>query len=116
MKTPLGTEVDLGAGHIVLDGFPALCGRAQHLPLSGPCQLWPRSPISATAELLLFMSYDFQDRDEWTLAIQQQIRSILLQNDSNKSKVCIVLCSYLNKSRKYIYEYIHVVRLIRNLG
>ena len=33
---------------------------------------------------------DFQDRDEWTLAIQQQIRSILLQNDSNKSKVCIV--------------------------
>ena len=33
MKTPLGTEVDIGAGHIVLDGFPALtltpafCGR-----------------------------------------------------------------------------------------
>ena len=24
MKTPLGTELDLGAGHIVLDGFPAL--------------------------------------------------------------------------------------------
>jgi len=24
MKTPLGTEVDIGAGHIVLDGFPAL--------------------------------------------------------------------------------------------
>jgi len=24
MKTPLGTEVDLRAGHIVLDGFPAL--------------------------------------------------------------------------------------------
>ena len=24
MKTPLGTEVDLGAGHIVLDGIPAL--------------------------------------------------------------------------------------------
>jgi len=23
MKTPLGTEVDLDAGHIVLDGFPA---------------------------------------------------------------------------------------------
>ena len=23
MKTPLGTEVDLGAGHIVLDGVPA---------------------------------------------------------------------------------------------
>ena len=24
MKTPLGTEVDLGLGHIVLDGVPAL--------------------------------------------------------------------------------------------
>jgi len=24
MKTPLGTEVDLRGGHIVLDGFPAL--------------------------------------------------------------------------------------------
>jgi len=24
MKTPLGMEVDLDAGHIVLDGFPAL--------------------------------------------------------------------------------------------
>jgi len=24
MKTPLGTEVDIDAGHIVLDGFPAL--------------------------------------------------------------------------------------------
>jgi len=23
MKTPLGTEVDIGAGNIVLDGFPA---------------------------------------------------------------------------------------------
>jgi len=23
MKTPLGTEVDLGSGHIVLDGVPA---------------------------------------------------------------------------------------------
>jgi len=23
MKTPLGTEVDIGSGHIVLNGFPA---------------------------------------------------------------------------------------------
>ena len=53
MKTPLGTEVDLGAGHIVLDGFPALRERGTALPpLLGPYLLWPRSPISATAELL----------------------------------------------------------------
>ena len=49
MKTPLGTEVDLGAGHIVLGGFPALRKRGTAPPLLGPCLLWPRSPISATA-------------------------------------------------------------------
>jgi len=52
MKTPLGTEVDLGAGHIVLDGAPAPAKGAQHPPLFGPCLLWSRLPISATAELL----------------------------------------------------------------
>ena len=54
MKTPLGTEVDIGPGHIVLDGVPALRERGIVAPhLFGPCLLWPRSPISATAELLL---------------------------------------------------------------
>jgi len=53
MKTPLGTEVDLGSGHIVLDGVPAPANGALQSPLFGRCLLWPRSPISATAELLL---------------------------------------------------------------
>ena len=53
MKTPLGTEVDLGPDHIVLDGVPAPAkGAQQPPPLFGPCLLWPRSPISATAEVL----------------------------------------------------------------
>jgi len=39
MKTPLGTEVDLGAGHIVLDGFPALRERAQHPPSFRPMSI-----------------------------------------------------------------------------
>jgi len=54
MKTPLCTEVDLGPGHIVLDGVPAFRERGTTAlsPLFGPCLLWPRSPISATAELL----------------------------------------------------------------
>ena len=30
MKTPLGTEVDLGSGHVVLDGVPAPAKGAQH--------------------------------------------------------------------------------------
>jgi len=51
---PLGTEVDLGPGHIVLDGDPAPPAKgAQHpSPLFGRCLLWPWSLISATAELL----------------------------------------------------------------
>jgi len=52
MNTPLGMEVDLGPGHNVLDGIPAPAKGAQQPPIFGPCLLWPRSPISATAELL----------------------------------------------------------------
>jgi len=62
MKTPLGspTEVDLGAGaagHIVLDGFPALRERAQHPRLLGSCLLWPWSPISATSVSLVLGNF-----------------------------------------------------------
>ena len=32
MKTPLSTEVDIGAGHIVLDGFPVLRERGTAPP------------------------------------------------------------------------------------
>jgi len=57
MKTPLGTKVDLGPCNIVLDGDTALRERGTAAPpLFGPCLLWPRSPISATAELLLHSS------------------------------------------------------------
>jgi len=52
----LGTEVDLGPGHIVLDGVPAPAKGAQQPPLFGPCLLWPLSPISAAAELLFLFS------------------------------------------------------------
>jgi len=53
MKTPLGTEVGLGPSHIVLDGDPAPARKGHNSPpLFGPCLLWPRSPISAIAELV----------------------------------------------------------------
>jgi len=51
MKTPHGTEVDLG---------PCLVSAtktAQHRALLGPCLLWRRSPVSATAEHLLLVFY-----------------------------------------------------------
>ena len=56
---PLGTEVDLGPGHIVLDGIPALrkTGTAAPPHLFGLCLLWAHSPISATAELLFWYSH-----------------------------------------------------------
>ena len=55
MKTPLGTEVDLGSVHIFLDGDLAPHAREKGTAaptLFGPCLLWPQSPISATDELL----------------------------------------------------------------
>jgi len=59
MKTPLGVEVDLGPGHIALDGtqLPSVKGHSSP-PSFQPCLLWPRSPISATAELLFLFFCD----------------------------------------------------------
>jgi len=57
LSTPLCTEVVIGTGHIALDGVPAA-------PLFGPCLLWLRSPISATAELLLIYSLQFRETYE----------------------------------------------------
>jgi len=52
MKTPLGTEVDIGAGHIVLDGFPALRERDTAPPLRPTSIVATVAPLSVSAELL----------------------------------------------------------------
>jgi len=57
----LGVEVGLDPSDIVLDGDhapPPQKGEGEP-PIFGPCLLWPRSPISATAELLLRYFSDF---------------------------------------------------------
>ena len=54
MKTPLGSwygSRPRPRPHSTRRG-PAPAKGAQQPPLFGPCLLWPRSPISATAELL----------------------------------------------------------------
>jgi len=54
MKIPLGKEVGLGPGHIVLDGDPAITAATPHfrpMPIVAK-----RSPISATAALLLILA------------------------------------------------------------
>jgi len=57
MKTPLGTELNLGPArpHCIRQGpsYPRNWGHSSP-PLFGACLLWPRSPISATADELLF--------------------------------------------------------------
>jgi len=47
-----GAEIDLGPGHIVLDGVPALHKRGTAAPSFRPMSIVARSPISSTAELL----------------------------------------------------------------
>jgi len=47
MKTPLGVEVDLGRGHIVLDGVPAPAKGAQETPPS----FRPMSIVATVAHL-----------------------------------------------------------------
>ena len=58
IKMPVGTEVGLGSGHIVLDGDPVAPrkGTQQPLPTFRPTAL-ARSPISATVELLFFFLF-----------------------------------------------------------
>ena len=51
IKMPLGMEVNLGPGDVVLWGRSSHLKEAQP-PVFGACLLWQRSPISATAELL----------------------------------------------------------------
>jgi len=46
LKTPLGTEVAVGPGHIVLDGVPAPAKGAQQPP-----SFWPMSVVATVAHL-----------------------------------------------------------------
>ena len=51
MKTPLGTEVDLGPGHIVLNGVPALRAWGTAAPL-----FWSMSIVATVAYFSLLSS------------------------------------------------------------
>jgi len=51
MKTPLGTEVDIDTGHIVLDGFPALRERGTALPPPLLGEIRPMAVVATVAHL-----------------------------------------------------------------
>jgi len=81
-------EVDLGPGHNVLDWVPLSAkGAQQPPPLSGPCLLWPQSPISATAELL-FNTAVQQITKNWfhklQMSVQIRIMFVLKMNTDVK--------------------------------
>jgi len=59
MKTPLGTEVDLGSDNIVLDGTQLPPAKGAHQPLSfGPMFIVATfAHLSYTAELLFFLTH-----------------------------------------------------------
>ena len=70
MKTPLGTEVDLGPGHIVLDWVPALRERGTAAPLFSahvycghgrPSQLLLSSCLTKVMHIQKLRSVDRQD-------------------------------------------------------
>jgi len=64
ISMPLSMQVGLGPSDIVLDGDPAPLPNkgTEPPPIFGPCLLWPRSPISPTAELLLIFGRSFVKR------------------------------------------------------
>jgi len=67
---PLGTAVDLGPGHIVLDEAAPGKGHSSPAPLFDPYLLWPNGrPSSASAELLLYnrkINMNFEEKVKTT--------------------------------------------------
>ena len=86
IKTPLGTEVDLGPGHFVLDGFPAIGerGAAAH-PLFGPClchgrpsQLLLSSCISRVPQCYCYHIHAEDEDDLSLVCIRSSINAMVV--------------------------------------
>ena len=76
---PLGKEVGLDPGGNVLDeesAPPNGKGTAAPPPLFDPCPLWPRSPISATAELLYILFANCYWRFSYCIFLQHFLTAV----------------------------------------
>jgi len=73
-------------------GFPALRERGTAPPVLGPCLLWPRSPISATAELLFQLGKIENGR---------RLRLEKLACEPELIDACIKTLFMLNRSREF---------------
>jgi len=73
----------------MLDGDPAppRKGHSSPAPLFGPCLLWPRSPISATAELLFVCVRNISGTDERICAKFTGKTCLVPRSDEFKFKV-----------------------------
>jgi len=95
MKAPLGREVELDPGHIVLGGHFAL-PRNRALgttaPSFGPRLLWPRSPMSATAELLLIRIKKFIEYLRISLRLDSIYEYKKLMYYRNKTSISAASC------------------------
>jgi len=49
IRVPLGTEVRLGPGYVVLDADTAPLPKEEQLPIFGPCLLWANGWINQDA-------------------------------------------------------------------
>jgi len=91
---PLGTEIGLSPGHIVLDGDPAPHGKGTAAPTFRPMFIVAkRSPISATAELVFFQ-YTLLIR--WLVGWLDEVLMVLFLTQCdvvlNEFLTCAALC------------------------
>jgi len=97
IRIPFGMEVGLSLGDIVLDGDkapPAKGGSAAPPPLFGPCLLWPRWPISATAELLFTYIFAVLLQDLSRLSCHSIQRMFLKINTRHQAHKPVNKCDY----------------------
>ena len=102
MKTPLGMEVDLRPGFIVLDrdAVPptSLHKKGTELPsLFCPCLLWPWSPILGAAELLCIL---VTMGNLIQLYCQKYNKLKCTKNMRNRCMKCETYDTFINSNRK----------------
>jgi len=110
IKMPLGTEVNLGRGHIVLDGEPAPLPwkGAQQSPVFGPCLLLPNGRPS---QLLLITYSNCLNDSTFEMLLLLKADSFLL--NTNKYSVAKSLCSVL---RLYVWWLLTYDLMSRSCG
>jgi len=94
MKTPLGTDVDLGASHIVLDGVPALCRRGTAAPPLFSADVY--CGYGRPSQLLL-SSYPLVSSPDFHAS----------PNSSSRESCCVSFLANVNSRSRSLYAIAH---------